>query len=98
MKICIRYVTTILFVTCFYSLSYGSPTSNEFDTCRKLAVASIEVCLSERPISSDDTCWVQSKARYDSCVKDVLKTHSRSDRKKRRAVMEAAKKLEKADN
>ena len=76
-------------------VSLASPTSNEFDACKKLAVKSLEACLSTNVISETAECWKRSKNSFKSCVKKVKKLHSPDARKKRmEAELKAREKLE----
>ena len=55
----------------FSGQTYASPTANEFIPCDKVAVVSLEYCLRDKGKS----CWLDSKGRYESCRKEVLKRH-----------------------
>ena len=65
-------VVLIVIVGLFFDTPVNaSPTSNEFISCKKLAVATLEYCLKD----DDNNCWTKSKTSYNLCRKDVIKTH-----------------------
>ena len=82
---------TLIFCTLFVShyLS-ASPTANEFVPCKKLAVAVLEHCLD----SDEKECWKKSKARFKSCHKNVIESHSRDTKALRKAAEEQKRKEE----
>lgn len=61
------------------SAAIASPTDNEFDKCKSIAVAYIEKCLLIEPYYNNTHCWTESEQAYTSCYKKIIKSHSRSN-------------------
>ena len=72
------FVSSLLF---FNSISFASPTENEFDSCKKHATATLEYCLAETNHYDNQHCWQDSSSRYRSCVDDVKASHIRNSEK-----------------
>lgn len=67
-----------LFISLLLSKSVdASPTINEFEPCKRKAVAILKFCLN----SNDVECWSKSKTEYDSCRKLVVERHSNNYKK-----------------
>ncbi|MEH6502825.1 MAG: hypothetical protein V7682_02865 [Cycloclasticus sp.] len=69
------FASGLLFVN---SISFSSPTENEFDSCKKLARVVLEYCLAETNHYDNEHCWQESSSRYRSCVGDVKASHIRN--------------------
>ncbi|MBW3696005.1 hypothetical protein EK599_09875 [Vibrio sp. T187] len=61
----------IFIVSIWTFTSAASPTSNEFMTCDKMAVATLKSCLENK----GSQCWVESQTNYDSCRKEIALKH-----------------------
>lgn len=59
------------FLILFSGQCHASPTANEFIPCDKIAVVSLEHCLRDK----GNSCWLDSKTRYETCRKEVFKRH-----------------------
>lgn len=81
----------------------ASPTSNEFEVCRKIAVDSLQRCLGESsPRVVDEACWQRSLQWTRSCHEGVHRSHAkdpareRAERAARAQAEEAARKKSRA--
>lgn len=54
------------------SFVHASPTANEFVRCDKIAVAVLDHCLGDKGMN----CWAGSKAAYEACREDVVRSHN----------------------
>ncbi|MDM7859250.1 hypothetical protein QTP81_01355 [Alteromonas sp. ASW11-36] len=79
MKQCTSWALSFLLPFIVFSTALASPTENEFESCKKLAVKILEACLEY----NEEECWVKSKADYESCRLSVLEMHSSEQRKQR---------------
>lgn len=72
---------------------FASATENEFEPCKKLAVASLSACLNEQQANSTaiDQCWLTSQQQFHSCRQQVLDSHNPELREQRRKAAERAR-------
>lgn len=77
--------------------AFGSATENEFEPCKKLAVAMLSACLQEHQANATtiDQCWLDSQQQFASCRQQVLDSHNPDLQRQKR---EAREKAEKAIN
>jgi len=69
----------------------ASATENEFEPCKKLAVASLQSCLAQQQALASEvsSCWQDSEAAFKRCRQEVIDSHNPDLRKQR---MEAERK------
>lgn len=87
----VKFISINLIFVFISSISYASPTSNEFIPCNKTAVALLEQCLKDK----DSNCWAVSKNGYASCRKRVFSSH-RSDPQRIRAEKKRVEEIKNA--
>lgn len=77
--------------------AFGSATENEFEPCKKLAVATLSACLQEQSANTTSIgeCWVDSQQQFSSCRQQVLDSHNPDLQRQQR---EAREKAERAIN
>lgn len=75
----------IFYLSIFSSLPVqASATANEFQPCKKKAVAVLEYCL----VQDEKQCWQKSKLGFEACRKQVIESHNQDlDRKKAEITM-----------
>lgn len=67
----VRAICLFVISSVVSSSGNASPTSNEFISCKKMAVSVLELCLND----DDLKCWSKSKSAYKSCHKKVIENH-----------------------
>ena len=77
----IGIVLTLLCMTS--SPVIASPTSNEFEACQEIAVATLENCLGENLMTVNEQCWVSSRNKFVACAERVREMHDRDYRRSR---------------
>lgn len=72
-------------------LAFASATENEFEPCKKLAVATLQGCLAQQSALASEVsaCWQDSEAAFKRCRQEVIDSHNPDLRKQR---MEAERK------
>ncbi|WP_127347857.1 hypothetical protein [Pseudidiomarina mangrovi] len=75
------------------SVVLASATENEFEPCKKLAVASLSACLDQQQANSTSIheCWVESQQHFQSCRQQVLDSHNPTLQQQRREAAERAR-------
>lgn len=99
----IRFIKSVLFLMIaliIHSSLLASPTENEFEPCKKIAVAILKACLS----NNENDCWKDSKAKFNACREKVFSRHTAQDEHQEAAqkeaklkAMQATKQKEKRD-
>ncbi len=79
-------ITTVI---CIHA--YASPTSNEFEKCRKLAVTLLDYCIQENLTRPDATCWQKSQTEFKTCSKKVQLDHNRLQQDQKRPQQKSVK-------
>lgn len=70
----------IVFVSLLFavSISWASPTENEFEHCDKKAVLLLERCLNDSAHNGSSECWNMSYTGFNKCIDRVRSSHDRN--------------------
>jgi hypothetical protein len=89
--------TSVVILATLLPLSaLGSATENEFEPCKKLAVATLSACLQEQSANTTTIgqCWVDSQQQFSSCRQRVLDSHNPDLQRQQREAREKAERAE----
>ena len=92
--------TSVVILATLLPLSaLGSATENEFEPCKKLAVATLSACLQEQSANTTtiDQCWIDSQQQFSSCRQRVLDSHNPGLQRQQREAREKAERAERAE-